>query len=203
MNKTNIPQNSINTETIIGAAIAVGVLALIAFCCCGRSKNTDDYSSGYTPGSSISTTSSITPSAAITPPSTAKTAVVITQNANLRKSNNAGSGVIQTIPEGTNVEIVKQAGAWFLVKNSGQTGWMHGNTIRFVNPPSTYSDLNSSPDSSYQRTRPGYDPNAPLLPRGEGDIEPLYNEVQRLKEQQGLTDAEAVDKILRDAGEIP
>jgi hypothetical protein len=41
------------------------------------------------------------------------------------------------------------------------------------------------------------------MPRHQGDIEPLYNEVQRLKEQQGLTDEEAVNKILRDAGEIP
>ena len=56
---------------------------------------------------------------------------------------------------------------------------------------------------SYERTSPGYDSRAPLLPRYKGDVEPLYNEVQRLKERQGMTDAEAVDKILRDAGEIP
>lgn len=54
----------------------------------------------------------------------------------------------------------------------------------------------------YQRTSPGYDPEAPLLPRHKGDMEPVYNEVQRLKGRYGMTDEEAVEKILRDAGEI-
>ena len=64
--------------------------------------------------------------------STAKKAVVITENANLRKVANSNGKVIQTISEGTTIEIVKQQGAWFLVKADNQTGWMHGNTIRFV-----------------------------------------------------------------------
>jgi hypothetical protein len=58
-------------------------------------------------------------------------------------------------------------------------------------------------NSNYIRKSPGYDPKAPLIPRHEGDIDPLYNEVQRLKEQEGMSDEEAVNKILRDAGEIP
>jgi len=73
---------------------------------------------------------------------------------------------------------------------------------------SSDSDSYSAPsspayNSNYQRTRPDYDANAPLLPRHKGDIEPVYNEVQRLKKERGMTDAEAVNKILRDAGEIP
>ncbi len=67
----------------------------------------------------------------------------------------------------------------------------------------TNTTSNTSANSNYKRTRPSYDPNAPLLPRPKSDIEPLYNEVQRLKEQEGMTDEEAVNKILRDAGEIP
>ncbi|MDQ3750412.1 MAG: hypothetical protein M3367_15565 [Acidobacteriota bacterium] len=73
-----------------------------------------------------------------------------------------------------------------------------------ANVASSYSTGNTTVyDKDYKRTSPEYDPKAPLLPRGKGDIEPLYNEVQRLKKQHGMTDKEAVDKILRDAGEIP
>lgn len=72
-------------------------------------------------------------------------------------------------------------------------------------PPTSTRNSVGTPgsDDSYTRTSPGYDPKAPLLPRSKGDVEPLYNGVQRLKEQQGMTDKEAVNKILRDAGEIP
>ncbi len=42
-----------------------------------------------------------------------------------------------------------------------------------------------------------------MVLRPKGGIEPLYNEVERLKKERGMTDKEAVDKILRDAGEIP
>jgi hypothetical protein len=58
----------------------------------------------------------------------------------------------------------------------------------------------SSPvqNPSYERTRPDYDPDAPLLPRHQGDIEPLYNEVQRRKEEQGISDREAVNQILEE-----
>lgn len=195
--------NATGFGTIMMGVIAVGLIVLGGFCCCGRLSSNENYTPSFNSSPSSSTSSSSTPSGSSpdlsSPESSVKKAVVITQNANLRKSNSANSKVIQTISEGTNVEIVKQDGAWFLVKNDGQSGWMHGNTIRLVNPSPSYSGS----DSTYERTRPGYDPNAPLLPREKGDIEPLYNEVQRLKEQEGMTDKEAVDKILRDAGEIP
>ena len=80
--------------------------------------------------------------------STAKKAVVITENANLRKVANSNGEVIQTISEGTNIEIVKQQGAWFLVKANNQTGWMHGNTIRFVGAENLTSN-NSTNDDTY------------------------------------------------------
>jgi hypothetical protein len=64
--------------------------------------------------------------------SAAKKAVVITENANLRKIANSNGEIIQTISEGTFIEIVKQQSTWFLVKVDNQAGWMHGNTIRFV-----------------------------------------------------------------------
>jgi hypothetical protein len=160
MNKTNVPQTAGNTETIIGGVIAVAIIALIAFCCCGRSsKYEDDYTPRYTPSSSSSTSSSsdslnsvsnsnlntTLKSDANNSPSFIKKAIVITKNANLRKSGNSNSEVIQTISEGTNVEVVKQDGAWFLVKNIGQSGWIHGNSIRLI----TSTTESSKPSSIY------------------------------------------------------
>jgi Protein of unknown function (DUF4236)/Bacterial SH3 domain len=80
--------------------------------------------------------------------SSAKKAVVITENANLRKAANSNGEVIQTISEGTNIEIVKQQGAWFLVKANNQTGWMHGNTIRLVDAENLSSN-SSTNDNTY------------------------------------------------------
>lgn len=66
------------------------------------------------------------------------------------------------------------------------------------------SESLSSPSSTtggnnYERTNPGYDPNAPLLPRHKGDVEPLYNEVQRRKSEQGISDKEAVRQIVEES----
>jgi hypothetical protein len=95
-------------------------------------------------------------SAKPTKSSSAKKAVVITENANLRKVANSNSEILQTISEGISVEIIKQQGAWFLVKADGQTGWIHGNTIRLVeaedvisNELTTDVDGNSYNSSSY------------------------------------------------------
>jgi hypothetical protein len=41
----------------------------------------------------------------------------------------------------------------------------------------------------YRRTEPGYDANAPLLPKDKDDIGPLYNEVERRKKEQGISGA--------------
>jgi hypothetical protein len=56
----------------------------------------------------------------------------------------------------------------------------------------------ASGGSDYRRTRPGYDANAPLLPRDKDDIEPLYNEVERRKKEQGISDEEAVRQIMEE-----
>lgn len=77
-----------------------------------------------------------------------KRALVISENANLRKSADSRGEVIQTIANGTNVEWVEQKGAWFSIRIDGKLGWMHGNTIRLL--PQTTSTLpsSSSPSSS-------------------------------------------------------
>jgi hypothetical protein len=56
----------------------------------------------------------------------------------------------------------------------------------------------SAGGGDYRRTEPGYDANAPLLPRDKEDVEPLYNEVQRRKKEQGISDEEAVRQIIEE-----
>lgn len=57
-------------------------------------------------------------------------AVVIKENANLRKTPGQNGKVVNKVTKLAIVEIIKQNGAWFLVKYAKATGWMHGNTIR-------------------------------------------------------------------------
>ena len=61
---------------------------------------------------------------------TNQTAVVIAENVNLRESADSSSRVLETVPEGTTLQVVKQRGIWFLVHTGSQAGWVHGNTIR-------------------------------------------------------------------------
>jgi hypothetical protein len=82
-------------------------------------------------------------------PSAKKTAVVITENANLRGFANSGSQVIQTIGLGTTLEIIKQAGPWFLIRYEGGTGWIHGNTIRLTDSENSVSS-GSTPDNNWE-----------------------------------------------------
>lgn len=86
---------------------------------------------------------------------TGKRAVVINENANLREFDNSTSEVVQTIPLGTNVEWVKQRGAWFSVRIDGKIGWMHGNTIRLL--PQTTQSGYTPPSYSDGVTRRRYE----------------------------------------------
>jgi uncharacterized protein YgiM (DUF1202 family) len=63
---------------------------------------------------------------------TPQTAIVISVNANLRQVASVDGEVVQALPEGSVVDIIKQSGPWFLVKYNGQQGWLHGNTIQIV-----------------------------------------------------------------------
>lgn len=74
-----------------------------------------------------------------------KAALVIAENAELRKSPSQNGEVIDSLSEDASIEVIKQKGAWFLVRTeSGQEGWMHGNTIR-------YSDRTQSGDLTVSR----------------------------------------------------
>lgn len=77
-----------------------------------------------------------------------KAAAVISENANLRTSPDTDGEVVSTVPKGDRIEVVKQSGAWFLVSYNGQTGWMHGNTIEYINSPSTTAESSTDGDDS-------------------------------------------------------
>jgi hypothetical protein len=87
---------------------------------------------------------------------TAKNAIVISENANLRKTPNQNGEVAQTIAEGTNVEVFKQRGAWFYVHSNGNTGWLHGNTIRLTGKEKTVESLASEDSTTDSYSVPTY-----------------------------------------------
>lgn len=66
-------------------------------------------------------------------PGNSKSATVISENANLRDTPATSGKVIQMVPEGASVEVIRQKGAWFYVSSSGQKGWLHGNMLRYEN----------------------------------------------------------------------
>jgi hypothetical protein len=59
-----------------------------------------------------------------------QTAVVITENANLRGTPTESGKVVETLSQDTVVDVLQQKGAWFLIQSTDYVGWMHGNTIR-------------------------------------------------------------------------
>lgn len=61
-------------------------------------------------------------------------AAVISGDANLRGTPRPSGSVITLLPNGTEVEILKQRDAWFLVQSPDYVGWIHGNTIRIIDP---------------------------------------------------------------------
>lgn len=63
-----------------------------------------------------------------------QSATVISENANLRGTPAASGKVVDTLPRATSVQVIKQAGSWFLVQAAEYVGWIHGNTIRLDAP---------------------------------------------------------------------
>ena len=66
-----------------------------------------------------------------------QTANVISENVNLRGTPTSKGKVIYTLPKGSEIEVIKQKGAWFLVQSTDYVGWVHGYTIRLEDQSST------------------------------------------------------------------
>ena len=82
------------------------------------------------------------------------TAKVISINANLRKTANSSGAVIQSLPEGISVAVIKQRGAWFYVRaDGGQTGWLHGNTIKLIDSKPASPIKTTDEDSTQEPLR--------------------------------------------------
>ncbi len=86
--------------------------------------------------------------------SSAQTARVISENANLRGTPKTSGKIVDTLPEFTNLEIIKQKGVWFLVQASEYVGWIHGNTIRLTETSTKIDRLSVFPSPSRRTRKP-------------------------------------------------
>ncbi|HEV7645900.1 MAG TPA: DUF3761 domain-containing protein [Pyrinomonadaceae bacterium] len=66
-----------------------------------------------------------------------QSAEIITEKANLRGTASQSGRVVTTLGCGTQIEVIKRAGSWFLAQSTEYVGWIHGNTIQFTSAYST------------------------------------------------------------------
>ena len=103
--------------------------------------------------------------------------IVISETANLRRTASQNGEVVAELPEDTDIEVIRQKGAWFFVQAEEQTGWLHGNSFRLndnpadeisIVPSTDYSPSPSSmPGSHSSKTRPTPKPVImPSVPSG-------------------------------------
>lgn len=94
-------------------------------------------------------------------------ATVISENVNLRGSPDSNGTVIDEIPEGAELQVIRQKGAWFFVSYLGRSGWVHGNTIKLSENAEVLSDVSqTAPKNNSPRTQ-----STPNPPRTEPRIE--------------------------------
>ncbi len=131
------------------------IFVVFLFVVFGCSSASDENVSTISPSKPFITAAAVAPSAApvsnknLAAKTESKRAVVIAENSSLQQTANQNGNIIQSLPRDTNVEIIRQKGAWFYVRALRQAGWVHGNTIRIVgdNPAADYS-TNSTNDST-------------------------------------------------------
>jgi hypothetical protein len=124
-------------------------------------------------------------------------AEVISEVGNLREDKNLKARILTVLPQYTWVEVIKTEKKWLYVKTlRGELGWLNRDSTRMLQPISNDSYY---PTGGKTGSQTGYSASGPDdVPNGRE----LYDEVQRLKSREGLTDREAVRKILREMGEI-
>jgi len=97
---------------------------------------------------------------------TPRYARVISPNANLRDTPSTTSGTEQEIDEGTIVKVLDEKLPWYVVRAGNRVGWMHGNTIEFIDT-GTANPLTPR----RQTVAPDYPPHTPSIPRRESSTE--------------------------------
>lgn len=73
-----------------------------------------------------------------------QTATVIAENANLRGTLTEKGKIVKTLKRDTQVEVLKQRSAWFLVQSADYVGWIHGNTIKLSGTIETIQNAESN-----------------------------------------------------------
>lgn len=121
-----------------------GLFSLLILTSCEDKRTVVSPSSKYPTASPTVST----PAALVTPLQKSNAAIVISRHANLRTADNASATVIRTVPQDATVEVIKQQGAWFLVKTETEQGWMHGNTLKLQNFQIASSAPNTSSNAS-------------------------------------------------------
>ncbi len=124
-------------------------------------------------------------------------AEVISKTSDLRDGKGSNARILRVLPQYTWVEVVRTEKKWLYVKTlRGELGWLNVNSVRLLGPLGRASSYVSSNRYDSQINYPTSYPDD--IPGGKD----LYEEVQRLKRRDGMTDREAVRKILREMGEI-
>jgi hypothetical protein len=103
---------------------------------------------------------------------TQRYARVISENANLRDMPNVTSASILEVPEETLVKILDEKLPWYIVRVGNRVGWMHGDTLDFVNA-STPASPTPAPRLSEQTITPDYTPKT--SPSSGGRTAPSSN----------------------------
>ena len=90
---------------------------------------------------------------------------VISENANLRDLPNVSGASILEVPEETLVKILDEKLPWYVVRIGNRVGWMHGDTLEFVNastPAPRLSEQTIPPDYTPKTSSPsgGYTPRS-------------------------------------------
>ncbi len=60
-----------------------------------------------------------------------RTAIVISERANLRETPSQTGEAKQEVAVGTSIKVLDRKGAWYVVRIDDLVGWIHGNTFRF------------------------------------------------------------------------
>jgi len=96
---------------------------------------------------------------------------VISENANLRDMPNVTSTSILEVPEETLVKILDEKLPWYVVRIGNRVGWMHGDTLEFVNastPSQRLSEQSVTPDYA-RKTSPPSGGHTPRSSRANPD----------------------------------
>jgi hypothetical protein len=105
---------------------------------------------------------------------TPRYARVISANANLRDTPSIAGTTEQEIEEGTIVKVLDEQLPWYVVRAGNRVGWMHGNSIEFIQ-----TDVSVPETPRRQTVSPAYIPSTPSVPRRESSTSPSTRTADR------------------------